>query len=138
MIRNISNNGQTICIIDERSEIACTLNGFMQMDLGIRTDVITNVPKHIGIRLAIRSMGPNIIAVDEIGSNKDIEAIKDGLVSGVRFIATAHGNNLEELKKSNILELLNMNIFKYIIFLKKEKTPGVIDKIYKLKDDIIF
>ena len=51
--------------------------GVPQNDVGIFTDVINNVPKPIGINMLIRSMSPQIIACDEIGSIEDIEAIEN-------------------------------------------------------------
>ena len=50
--------------------------GVPQNDVGIRTDVIENISKSKGMKLLIRSMSPEIIACDEIGSKEDIEAIR--------------------------------------------------------------
>lgn len=78
LIRKISNGipeinfkGQNISVIDERGELSAMYEGAMQNDLGIRTDVIQNVSKPIGIKLSIRSMAPQVIAADEIGSVGD-------------------------------------------------------------------
>ena len=63
-----------ICgIVDERGEIAAMYKGVPQNDIGINSDVVNNVPKPIGINMLIRSMGPQIIICDEIGSKEDIE-----------------------------------------------------------------
>lgn len=130
LVRNISDKTkQTITVIDERSEIGAVYNGKMQMNLGIRTDIINKCPKSIGIQNAIRSMGPDVIVLDEIGNREDIEAIKQVLTCGVSILATAHGQDIDELKLGGINQLLEMNIFKYIVFLKKDIMPGKIDKI---------
>lgn len=83
VIRNISNginninfNGKTCGVVDERGEIAGMYKGIPQNDIGIRTDVIENISKAQGIKMLIRSMSPEIIACDEIGSKEDIEAIR--------------------------------------------------------------
>ena len=86
IIRNISNgsnflDGQTVGVVDERGEIASAYKGIPQNDIGIRTDVLSNIPKSIGIKMLTRSMAPQIIAVDEIGSINDIEAIHDAINS---------------------------------------------------------
>ena len=77
LIRNLSNgidekgfSGKTIGLVDERGEIAATYKGVAQNDVGIRTDIIGNVSKTKGIEMLIRSMAPDIIACDEIGSKK--------------------------------------------------------------------
>lgn len=84
--RNISdgNNyleGQTVGIVDERGEIAACYKGVPQNDVGIRTDVLSNVPKHLGIKMLIRSMAPNIIVVDEIGNEEDAKALHYAICS---------------------------------------------------------
>ena len=83
IIRNISNGiesmdfrGKTCGVVDERGEIAAMYQGIPQNDIGIRTDVIENISKSKGMKMLIRSMAPEIIACDEIGSKEDIEAIR--------------------------------------------------------------
>lgn len=132
LIRNLSNKKYNVCVIDERLEIGATYNGIMQMNLGIRTDLINRCKKHLGIINAIRSMGPDIIAVDEIGSIEDVQAIKQAIYSGVKLICTMHGNSIDDIYLNNIGSLVSMNCFKYVILLKKDIRPGIIDKIYYL------
>lgn len=87
IIRKISNGisefnflGKNCGVIDERGEIAAMYHGIPQNDIGIRTDVIENISKAKGMKMLIRSMTPEIIACDEIGSKEDIEAIKEVLL----------------------------------------------------------
>lgn len=82
-IRKISNGipslnfkGKTCGVVDERGEIAAMYQGIPQNDVGIRTDVIENISKSKGMKLLIRSMAPEVIACDEIGSKEDVEAIR--------------------------------------------------------------
>lgn len=83
MIRNISNGvtnihfkGMTCGVVDERGEIAAMYKGAPQNDIGIRTDVIENISKAKGMKMLIRSMAPEVIACDEIGSKEDVLAIR--------------------------------------------------------------
>lgn len=55
--------------------------GIPQNDVGKFTDVITNTPKPIGINMLVRSMAPQIIICDEIGSKEDIYAIEKAFCS---------------------------------------------------------
>ena len=87
LIRNISNGietlnfkGKTCGVVDERGEIAAMYKGIPQNDIGLRTDIIENIPKAEGIKILIRSMAPEIIACDEIGSKEDVQAIRRGYV----------------------------------------------------------
>lgn len=68
-----------IGLVDERGEIAALYKGIPQNDIGIRTDVIENIPKPAGIKMLIRSMAPQIIAADEIGTKQDVEAIEEAV-----------------------------------------------------------
>ena len=68
---------KTCGIVDERGEIAASYKGVPQNDVGIRTDVLSNIPKDIGMKMLIRSMAPQVIAADEIGGVNDIHAIQE-------------------------------------------------------------
>jgi stage III sporulation protein AA len=65
-IPEINFKGITVSVIDERGEIAAMHRGVPQNDIGIRTDVLDNVPKTIGIRMAVRSLAPKVVVADEI------------------------------------------------------------------------
>lgn len=121
LVRQISNSGNTISLIDERSEIAACFQGVPQNDIGIRTDVMDAVRKTDGIKMMVRAMKPDFIATDEIGTDSDAEAIEYALNSGVKVLATAHGDKIEDLYKSKKMQdLLMHKTFKKIILLKKD------------------
>ena len=90
-------NGLTVGIVDERGEIAAINKGIPQNDLGIRTDIIENIPKSIGMKMLVRSMAPKVIAADEIGSKEDVQAIQYAITSGVKGIFTAHSSSLKDI-----------------------------------------
>ncbi len=125
VIRNISNGisdlgfrGKTCGVVDERGELAAMYHGVPQNDIGLRTDVIENVSKAKGMKMLIRSMAPEVIACDEIGSKEDVEAIKEATISGVKGIFTVHGSSLEEIKlNKDINELIENKQIEKIIFL---------------------
>ena len=125
LIRNISNGveelgfiGKNCCVVDERGEIAAMYQGVPQNDIGLRTDVIENISKAKGMKMLIRSMAPEVIACDEIGSKEDVEAIKEALISGVKGIFTMHGRTLEDIKKNKgINELIENKQIEKIIFI---------------------
>ena len=134
MIRNISdgfqsNQGKTIALIDERGEIAASYKGVPQNEIGIRTDVMSYIPKWLGMKMMIRSMSPEIVATDEIGEQRDYFAIFDAVKSGVKLILTMHGEDIEDVST----ELLNKNVFKNIVVLTKQHKLGEIKKIYQWK-----
>ena len=108
IIRQISDGspyleGMNIGVVDERSEIAACYMGEPQNNLGIRTDILDCCPKAKGMMMLIRSMSPQVIAVDEIGSREDIEAINYVISCGCKLIATVHGSSIEDVKASLFL-----------------------------------
>lgn len=129
IIRNLSNGieriafkGKTVGVVDERGEIAAMYKGIAQNDIGIRTDVVDNMPKPEAMRLLVRSMCPDIIACDEIGSIEDIKAIDYAMCSGVKGVFTAHGKDIEELSRNpELSNLLTKHLFERIILLNSEK-----------------
>lgn len=137
IVRNLSNGfgllsekGFKISVIDERSEIAGVHKGIAQNDIGLRTDILDGCLKSDGIMMAIRSMSPDIIAVDEIGSKRDVESIHEALKAGIKLIATIHGSSIEEVQsKSSMEDLFKEKIFDRFIILDRSNGVGTIKKI---------
>ena len=125
LIRIISKT-KTVGVVDERGEIAAMYKNEPQNDLGIKVDILSNISKSFGIKMLVRSMSPDVIVADEIGTKEDIEAIKYAVTSGVKGIFTAHANNMEDIKKSPILkELLDLNLIDKIIILDKNNRENI-------------
>lgn len=139
LIRKISNGmeqinyeGITVGLVDERGEIAAMYKGIPRNEVGLRTDVLDNIPKWIGMQMLIRSMSPKVIVADEIGNEKDIEAINYAVCSGIKGIFTAHGKNIEDIQLNpEINKLINNHIFERLIFLDENKK-GEVSKVYNL------
>ena len=120
-----------VSVVDERCELATNIDKEGKNNLGERTDVISNVSKDKGMRILIRSMAPDVIVVDEIGTKDDVEAIKYAVTSGIKGIFTAHGDSFERLIKSPILrELIDLNIIERIIVLSKTEK-GKIEECFE-------
>lgn len=125
-IRRLSNGieewnfrGKTCGVVDERGEIAAIYRGIPQNDVGLRTDVIENISKSKGMKMLIRSMAPEIIACDEIGSKEDVQAIKEAISSGVKGIFTMHGKSLEDVKNnSDVNSLIENKLIEKVIFIQ--------------------
>lgn len=123
-------HGYKVGVVDERSEIAACYNGIPQNEIGIRTDVLDGCPKKSGMELLLRSMSPEVMAVDEVGGVEDIEMIKKSICSGCRVIATAHGErSMVWFEKQRRQEGIQSIPFERYIFLKEGNTPGMVEKI---------
>jgi stage III sporulation protein AA len=123
--------GKNVSIIDERSEIAGSFKGIPQMDVGMRSDILDNCPKSQGIMMAIRSMSPDVIVCDEIGTQRDMESILMALNSGVSLITTIHGFGIEDLYKRLVFkDIVDNYVFTRGIVLSNKKGIGTIECIY--------
>ncbi len=128
---NAYGSGRCVGVVDERSEIAGSYLGVAQNRIGIRTDVLDGCPKAEGMMMLIRSMSPEVVAVDEIGSTEDIRALMQALRCGSSLIVTVHGRSMEEVKrKKYIRELLAQNEFKRFIVLARRSGNCVVEGIF--------
>lgn len=123
LIRSLSNKNESVTVIDERRELFPVVSGHFVFDRGIHTDVLSGCKKSIGLEMAIRTMSPDTIALDEITGQEDCLAVQSAAWCGVRILATAHAGNKSELLSREIYRpLLQNKIFKTLIVLQKDKT----------------
>lgn len=136
LVRTISTGwkyqvGRKVAVIDERSEIGASIQGIPQHDLGRRTDVMDGCPKAEGMMMMIRSMSPDVLAVDEIGGKKDLDALLEAIHSGVAIICSLHGQSLEDLKQRPLVkEVFRSEIFERFIVLGKRTAANQRIQIY--------
>lgn len=136
MIRQISDGnsyirGKSVGVVDERSEIGGCYMGIPQNDLGMRTDVLDGCPKAEGMIMLIRSMGPEVIAVDEIGSMEDVRAIEYAMHCGCKLLASAHGESLDELRKKPVFDrMIEEKRFERYVVLGNRERAGMIERIW--------
>jgi stage III sporulation protein AA len=126
--------GMSIGVVDERSEIGACYMGTPQNELGIRTDILDCCPKAKGMLMLIRSMSPQIIAVDELGSKEELEAIDYVIGCGCKLIATVHGSSLEDIRnKPTLGELIEKRLFERYIILSNVRGIGHLEEIYDMQ-----
>ena len=126
LIRIISCRGYNVTVIDERGEIGGSYRGNITKDLGDRTDVFDCMPKIWGINMALRTMRPDVIAVDEVGTKEDIDSLVNVYKSGVNLLATAHGDGEGDKNENHMIkELIKNNIFKCILTINKDRSIDV-------------
>ncbi len=139
MIRLISDGdkehrGCQVSIVDERSEIAGCFQGEPQNDVGMRTDVLDACPKAFGMEMMLRSMAPEVIAVDEIALFEDVETLLLLLNCGVRVIATIHGESLSEVQeKPYLAPLFATAYFKRFLLIKERGSA----RLYNEKGEVM-
>ena len=103
--------------------------------MGPRTDVMDGCPKLCGMEMVLRTMGPSVIAVDEIGKEEDMQALRYAVTCGVKILATVHGNGSEDLlqKEKNYLKCGKhpfAETFEYFVILEKKNGNCVVAAHY--------
>ena len=120
-----------VTIVDERFEIAAENHGLPQFDIGLQTDVLSGFSKSDGITHALRSLSPDVIICDEIGTAEDVKAIENVLKGGCKIITTMHGYSIKEaMEKKRDL----MSLFEVAVLLHKIKGKPEVAECLNLQE----
>ena len=138
IVRAVSKGEQYVpekcVVVDERNEVSG--GGFF--DLGARTDVLMACPKAEGMLMALRSLSPEVVATDEIGSKADLDALYEAANSGVCVLATAHAKNFAELNSRLFFrELLEKRVVERIVLLSQSKGRGTVQSICRADGTVL-
>lgn len=109
-----SRTGHEVCVIDERGE-------FFREDYRFSSvDILRGYKRADGMEIALRSLSPEVIAVDEVGRLAEACAMLDSLNAGVRVIATAHADSLGGLRRrANMKPFFDYGVFDIFVGIKK-------------------
>ena len=116
LIRKTSRS-KMVSVVDERRELFP--EGFLR---GENTDVLSCVGKAKGIDMVLRSMGPQVIAMDEVTSRDDCEALIRAAWCGVDLLATAHASSVRDLRERTAYRpLVETGLFSKAVVLDRER-----------------
>ena len=116
LVTTLSENGVYVGVADERGEIGGRKGDGEGFYLGSRTDVMNGVSKCDGALMLLRTMSPQVIAMDEITAREDLQAVEAITKAGVEILATLHGNDMNALFKSSFAPIYNTGVFKRAVF----------------------
>ncbi len=117
--------------VDTREELCYGLGG---SDLLL--DILIGYPRDLGIEIAVRSLGAQLVILDEIGSPADAEAILNAANCGVPIVASAHADSLSEvLLRPAIRRLHEARVFSRYAGLTRD-TDGISFRISEASDKI--
>ncbi len=119
-----------VCVADERFELCGSFDGSNGFDLGTRTDVVSGLSKAEALERMLAALSPQVLATDELRTERDVEAIHRARACGVQVFATAHADTPDNLwKRSSLQRLKTDAIFDRIVLLGSSPI-GSIRQIY--------
>jgi stage III sporulation protein AA len=89
--------GMEVAVVDERCEFA------LEEYVGASVDILRGYRRAEGIEIALRTLSPDVIIVDEIGRLSEAEAMLESLSSGVRVAISAHASSADEVTRRRSL-----------------------------------
>ena len=110
-------SGLRVAVIDERRE-------FIPEDYSDTTvDILSGYSKERGIEIAQRTLSPEVIVIDEIGSFAEAEALLKVGRGGVPIIASSHAGSFDEVvRKASIAPLAAEGYFKLYARLYRQRN----------------
>lgn len=110
--------GFKVTLLDERGELAGMWDGMPQNDVGPNTDVLNGFSKASAMEMAVRSLSPDVIICDEIGSRAEAAGMLACMNAGVRVMASVHAGDLAEVRRKPwVGELIRAGVFAHVALL---------------------
>ena len=110
----LAENSYRVSVCDERKELSAD---------NLKCDVLCGIPKADAVHMATRTLNPQFIICDEIGLKQEAKEILSAVNTGVKFICSAHGGSLEQIKKRpSIKMLMDSAVFERYILLSQENS----------------
>jgi stage III sporulation protein AA len=105
--------GREVVVLDERLE-------FSSIDRhGLNLDILSGYKKIKGIEIALRSLSPEVIIMDELSDKTECEKLLEFMRGGVRVIASAHAENIDDLKhRAGVRLLLENGVFDKLVAIR--------------------
>ncbi len=107
---SLGRDAPEVVVIDERLE-------FSSLDRRARSlDILSGFKKSDGVKIALRTLSPDIIIMDELSDFDECLKILEFMRGGIRVIASAHASCPDDLKsKAGVSELLKNGVFDTLV-----------------------
>ena len=92
--------------------------------------MISGIAKDRAVQMALRTLSPQVILLDELGGMQEVEALEQGLFSGVDFVATLHASSLEEaFRRPQVQALKAQGALRVMVLLRGRHFPGQVKEV---------
>lgn len=96
-------------------------------------DTLSGIPKERAVQMALRTLSPQVIVLDELGSLAETAALEQGFFSGVDFIASVHAASAEEaVRRPQVKALQQQGMLRVLVLLQGCAEPGRVGQIDEL------
>ena len=117
-------------VVDTREELSTALSGS-----SLTLDVLIGYPREIGIGIAVRSLGAELVICDEIGGTRDASAILHAANCGVPLLASAHADSVSSLlRRPSIAMLHRARVFGAYVGITRSPSEGFSFEITRWED----
>ena len=114
-----------MAVIDERREIFPS-----EESAALPLDILSGIPKGPAVQMALRTLSPQVILLDELGGMDELYALEQGLFSGVEFIATLHAASWgEAARRPQVQYLQKCGALHVAVLLKGRTAPGQLKEV---------
>ena len=126
--RELAAQKRAVAVIDERGELFPP-----ERQNGDALDCISGLPKGRAVQMALRTLAPQVILLDELGDLTEVAALEQGFFSGVEFVASVHAATLEDaLQRPQVRVLQQQGALRFLFLLEGRCAPGRIREIRQL------
>ena len=128
MAQELARQKKLVSVIDERRELFAGMP--RRTFPGEALDVISGIPKGQAVQMALRTLSPQVLLLDELGGMEEVSALEQGMFSGVDFVATLHAGTPEEaVGRPQVQALQARGAVKVLVWLQGRTAPGQIREV---------
>lgn len=123
--KTLAARSQKVTVIDERGELFPE-----RMQENAALDRLSGLPKAKSIQMALRTLSPQVVLLDELGGMEDVLALEQGFFSGVELIASIHARSAEEaLQRPQVQRLKQCGMLSALAVLAGSSAPGRVNEV---------
>ena len=122
--RTLAERQRLVAVVDERGELFPPEGPLPPLER------IGGVDKARAVQMALRTLAPHVILLDELGSLEETMALEQGFFSGVDFIASIHAPDAAQAQcRPQVQALLQRGMLRRLVILAGRETPGCIREV---------
>ena len=127
--RHLSARGTAVAVLDERRELFPEVGSASDKD-ALALDVLSGLAKGEALQMALRTLSPKVILLDELGGMDEVLTLEQGFFSGVDFVASLHAASFEDAaRRPQVQYLREHGMLRVLVLLEGCRTPGRIREV---------